>query len=177
MLVSKNIGFRVPQFTAEAALYHSAIHYSLMDHSNKHYSIDSVAPAQSNSECWAHYLACNGLCAIGDPIFEPAGFLCHAWCVYELYSCSENAHPECAPGETVCNGKCVNTGFDNFNCGGCSQECIGGSCVGGNCTCGLNYYVVPPNYDPATGIGCPQTVCIQNGCQEYYGCGQSCGGM
>lgn len=42
---------------------------------------------------------------------------------------------DCPLGQTYCNGACVNTGTDNYNCGGCGVVCGAGTqCAAGVCT-------------------------------------------
>jgi hypothetical protein len=54
----------------------------------------------------------------------------------------------CPPGQTFCNGQCINTSNDNLNCGGCGSVCQSGRfCVGSNCvtpfTCQTNFSMPP----------------------------------
>ncbi len=41
----------------------------------------------------------------------------------------------CGTGDSLCDGRCVNTGFDRDNCGACGRSCGGGDCVAGACDC------------------------------------------
>ena len=39
----------------------------------------------------------------------------------------------CEPGQTLCNGRCVDARSDNSNCGGCGRVCGDSRCVNGDC--------------------------------------------
>jgi len=83
----------------------------------------------------------------------------------------------CPPGETDCDGACVDTGSDTNNCGGCGVACpAGAKCSGGSCGCGVGANVtdcdgvcVNTATDPkncgACGCEClPGSACINGDC-------------
>jgi hypothetical protein len=47
---------------------------------------------------------------------------------------ANRANP-CPPGESFCDGVCVNEQTDNAHCGGCDNVCEAGACQGGSCVC------------------------------------------
>jgi hypothetical protein len=66
----------------------------------------------------------------------------------------------------LCNGGCVMTDSDDFNCGGCGIVCTGGRfCAGGSCTCGGN-----------SGFQICNSVCTSTSSDVMNcgGCGQVC---
>jgi hypothetical protein len=71
----------------------------------------------------------------GDACFDGRG-------VCQTGQCVCGAGGVCPSGQTCCNGQCIDTNSDRFNCGDCGVECVDGVCDGGECvpcdgiTCG-----------------------------------------
>ena len=89
----------------------------------------------------------------------------------QCVSCSDVA------GWSKCNGKCVQTDFDNQNCGSCGKTCAGGLTCGngkcvGNTTCSGLTADTSSSIDNcgACGNRCPDgKTCIQGKCVTGYG--------
>jgi hypothetical protein len=71
----------------------------------------------------------------------------------------------CAAGETMCGAVCVDTLFDELNCGACAtacaagQTCLRGVCIAGGCTSDADC----DDGDPATADTCVAGVCEHGG--------------
>ncbi len=132
----------------------------------------------------------NGACAGSDPC---AGILCDSppppactgnavttWdatgtcsggaCSYGTTSkscengCQDGACLECPSGEQLCSGTCVDTSSDSDNCGGCRNQCTGGStCAFSQCQCAST--------DTPCGDACVDTATDPNNCGA---CGVAC---
>ena len=69
----------------------------------------------------------------------PSGVKCKGQCCAEGEICVKGAGGGCTPcptGQTACNGTCVDTNTDPFNCGSCGNQCGSGQppcCVQGTC--------------------------------------------
>lgn len=75
---------------------------------------------------------------------------------------------ECAPGQTICAGSCVDVQTDNFNCGGCGKSCGSGEvCSSG--ACGDNPC---PAGETLCAGACVDTYSDPNNCGK---CGNKCG--
>ena len=74
---------------------------------------------------------------------------------------------DCGDGDTLCDGRCVNTGFDRNHCGGCGVSCGMGDCFGGECDC----------QPVGTGAAfCPGDGCVDTDFDDRHcgGCGVRC---
>jgi len=70
----------------------------------------------------------------------------------------------CKP-ENVCEGTCVDTQTDPYNCGACGKTCTFGGCVAGACSCGSG--------ETLCGVQCVDTSSSLANCGA---CGKSCNG-
>jgi hypothetical protein len=98
---------------------------------------------------------CRGLgskCSHGDQC-------CSNYCANNVCTCS--------PGQTNCNGTCVDLQTNNNNCGTCGNVCpSGATCSGGQCLC-------PPGLTNCNGT-CVDLQTDQNNCGF---CGNMCTGV
>jgi hypothetical protein len=89
-------------------------------------------PYVTNDHCGGCEIACGGTTPLckgqGDP---------------PVYGCVS----PCEPGKTYCNGVCVDTDIDPYNCGGCGNFCPTGLCNGGKCRGAVPGHAVAIGHD------------------------------
>ncbi len=75
-------------------------------------------------------LRCSGVCVVQDDTHCAS---CTDVCGPGL-TCQFGQCLCTQPGQTTCNGRCVDVATDPTNCGACAHDCLGGGCDGGGCT-------------------------------------------
>ena len=111
----------------------------------------------------------------------PSGVKCKGECCPEGATCVKGTGGGCTcpTGQTACNGTCVDTNTDPFNCGGCGNQCGQGQppcCIEGTC---VGFAQADPSQgdlcvcagggdgcSPLVNMGFDVTCCADNTCRE-----------
>lgn len=82
---------------------------------------------------------------------------------------STNAQDDCGFLNRLCDGVCVSTSSDPFNCGNCGNICApGATCVGGFCSASRSSPTATPQTGPPGGDGVPWRVdAVLEGCWTW----------